>query len=164
MGAAFAQRLQGFEMRVIAYDKYKSNFAPDYVEEVDLEEVFKDADILSFHVPLTKETRYMFNKDWISKMKKPFYLINTARGPVVKTTDLLKGIEEGKILGAALDVLEFEGTSFENLKNEELPVTYKKLIKCDNVLLSPHIAGWSIESNIRLSTVIVEKVKDLGLI
>lgn len=164
MGAAFAQRLQGFEMRVIAYDKYKSNFGNQWIEEVGLDEIYQESDIISFHVPLTEETRYMFNKEWILKIKKPFYLINTARGPVVNTTDLLKGIEEGKVLGAALDVLEFEGTSFEKLKDEDLPESYKQLMKCEKVLLSPHIAGWSIESNIRLSTVIVDKVKALGLL
>jgi len=164
MGAAFAQRLQGFEMRVIAYDKYKSGFANSFVEEVDLEEIFQESDIISFHVPLTDETKYMFDKNWVSKMQKPFYLINTARGPVVNTQDLLDGIEDGKILGAALDVLEFEGVSFEKLKDEELPESYKKLLECDKVLLSPHIAGWTIESNIKLSSVIVNKVKALDLL
>lgn len=164
MGAAFAQRLQGFEMRVIAYDKYKTGFANSFVEEVELDEIFLESDILSFHVPLTEETRYMFNKEWISKMHKPFYLINTARGPLVNTQALLSGIEERKVLGAALDVLEFEGTSFEQLKDDELPESYKQLMQCDKVLLSPHIAGWTMESNIKLSTVIVDKVKALKLI
>jgi D-3-phosphoglycerate dehydrogenase len=164
MGAAFAQRLQGFDMRVMAYDKYKKDFGNKLVEEVDLEEIFKESDILSFHVPLTAETKYMFDKEWIAKMKKPFYLINTARGPVVNTQDLLDGIEEGKILGAALDVLEFEGVSFEKLKEDELPESYKQLMQCDKVLLSPHIAGWTIESNIKLSSIIVDKVKALSLL
>lgn len=163
MGAAFAQRLQGFEMRVIAYDKYKSGFENSFVEEVGLNEIFNKSDIISFHVPLSEETKYMLDEQWISNMKKPFYLINTARGTVVNTQDLLKGIEEGKILGAALDVLEYEGVSFESLNDEELPETYKQLIKNDKVLLSPHIAGWTIESNIKLSTVIVDKIKELGL-
>lgn len=164
MGAAFAQRLQGFEMRVMAYDKYKSGFANSYVEEVDLEEIFKESDIISFHVPLTDETKYMFDKNWISKIQKPFYLINTARGPVVNTQDLLDGLEDGKILGAALDVLEFEGISFEKLKDDELPESYHQLLKSEKVILSPHIAGWTVESNIRLSTVIVDKIRDLELI
>ncbi len=164
MGAAFAQRLQGFEMRVIAYDKYKIDFGSPLVEEVDLEEIFKESDIISFHVPLSEETKYMFDKEWISKMDKAFYLINTARGPVVNTADLLDGIEEGKVLGAALDVLEYEGVSFEKLKEDELPESYKQLMQCDKVLLSPHIAGWTIESNIKLSSVIVDKIKTMGLI
>ena len=164
MGAAFVQRLQGFEMRVIAYDKYKTRFANNWVEEVDLEEIFKESDIISFHVPLTEETRYMFDENWITAMKKPFYLINTARGPVVNTQALLDGIKDGKVLGAALDVLEFEGVSFEELKENELPDSYRKLMECDKVLLSPHIAGWTMESNVKLSTVIVEKIKELGFI
>lgn len=164
MGAAFAQRLQGFEMNIIAYDKYKQGYGNHYVKEVDIESLYKESDIISFHVPLTKETHYMFDQKWIEKMEKSFYLINTARGPVVNTNDLLVGIKEGKVLGAALDVLEFEGTSFEKLKDEELPEPYKKLMQCEKVLLSPHIAGWSIESNIKLSSVIVEKVKALGII
>lgn len=164
MGAAFAQRLQGFEMRVIAYDKYKTDFGNHWVEEVAIEELLRESDIISFHVPLTEETRYMFSEEWIVKMKKPFYLINTARGPVVDTQALLNGIEEGKVLGAALDVLDFEAVSFEKLKDEELPESYKKLMECDKVLLSPHIAGWTIESNIKLSSVIVDKVRAFGII
>ncbi|NPD44479.1 MULTISPECIES: NAD(P)-dependent oxidoreductase [unclassified Lentimicrobium] len=164
MGRAFAQRLLGFEMKVIAYDKYKSNFSDEYAQEVALEEVFKQADVISYHVPLTEETRYMFNDEFISQMNKPFYLINTARGPVVNTADLMKGIEAGQVLGAALDVLEFEGVSFEKLKEEDLPESFQKLISSDQVLLSPHIAGWTMESNIKLSSFIVEKIAALNLL
>jgi len=163
MGKAFAQRLEGFDMNVIAYDKYKRGFSDEFVKEIDLEEVFEQADILSFHVPLTDETRYMFNAEWISNMKRPFYLMNTARGPVVDTAALMQGIEDGQVLGAALDVLEFEGTSFEKLNETELPESFQKLISSDQVLLSPHIAGWSIESNIKLSSVIVDKIAALDL-
>lgn len=164
MGKAFAQRLCGFEMTVIAYDKYKSSFSDEYAQEVALEEVFKQADIISYHVPLTQETRYMFNGEFIAQMTRPFYLINTARGPVVNTADLMKGIEAGQVLGAALDVLEFEGISFEKLKEEDLPESFQKLISSDQVLLSPHIAGWTVESNIKLSTFIVEKIAALNLL
>lgn len=163
MGKAFAQRLKGFEMNVIAYDKYLNSFSDSNATEVDLEAVFNSADIVSFHVPLTDETRYMFDKNWISKMQKPFYLINTARGPVVNTADLLEEIDKGKILGAALDVLEFEGFSFENLNVNEMPSSFKKLLASDKVLLSPHIAGWTIESNIKLSSFIADKVEALRL-
>lgn len=161
MGKAFAQRLLGFEMRVIAYDKYKTGFSDVFVEEVGIEEVFDKADILSFHVPLTEETRYMFDSSWISRMAQPFYLINTARGSVVDTAALLEGIENEKVLGAALDVLEFEGLSFEKIKDKDLPESYQKLLACQKVLLSPHIAGWTLESNIRLSSVIVDKIAAL---
>lgn len=164
MGRAFAQRLQGFEMKVIAFDKYKSNYSDEYAQEVEMEEVFKQADVISYHVPLTEETRYMFNAEFIAQMTRPFYLINTARGPVVSTEDLMSGIEAGQVLGATLDVLEFEGVSFEKLKEEELPESFRKLVSSDQVLLSPHIAGWTVESNIKLSTFIVEKIAALDLL
>ena len=163
MGKAFAQRLSGFQMNVIAYDKYLKNFSDQYVKEVKLDEVYEKADIISFHVPLTTETRFMFNENWTSKMEKPFYLINTARGPVVNTQDLLNAIESNKVLGAALDVLEFEGTSFENLKQSPLPLVFTQLLKSDKVILSPHIAGWTIESHVKLSSVIADKIEDLKL-
>ena len=163
MGKAFAQRLSGFQMNVIAYDKYLKNFSDQNTKEVGLDEVFDTADIISLHVPLTKETRFMFNESWINKMRKPFYIINTARGPVVNTQDLLSAIENKKILGAALDVLEFEGVSFEKLNEAHLPLVYSQLLKSDKVLLSPHIAGWTVESNIKLSSVIADKIEDLKL-
>ena len=163
MGKAFAQRLSGFDMNVIAYDKYLEDYSDKYAKEASLEEVFKTADILSFHVPLTKETTYMFDKTWIGKMQKPFYVINTARGPVVNTEDLLNAIDENKILGAALDVLEFEGTSFEKLNDGDIPLAYARLLKSSKVLLSPHIAGWTVESHIKLSSFIADKIEDLNL-
>jgi D-3-phosphoglycerate dehydrogenase len=163
MGKAFAQRLSGFQMNVIAYDKYLNNYSDQYAQEATLAEVYKTADMISFHVPLTNETRYMFSEEWIQKMDKPFYLINTARGPVVNTKDLLKAIDDKKVLGAALDVLEFEGTSFEKLNQTQLPQIYTQLLQSDKVLLSPHIAGWTVESNIKLSSVIADKIEALGL-
>lgn len=163
MGKAFAQRLSGFQMNVIAYDKYLKDFSDQYAKEVELDEVFKTADIISFHVPLTKETRFMFNGSWISEMRKSFYLINTARGPVVNTQDLLEAIENKKVSGAALDVLEFEGTSFEKLNQSHLPQVYSELLKSDKVILSPHIAGWTVESNIKLSSIIADKIEALKL-
>ncbi|NOR86177.1 MAG: hypothetical protein GQ527_01070 [Bacteroidales bacterium] len=164
MGKAFAQRLSGFSMNVIAYDKYLTNFTDQWATEVELEEVFNTADIISFHIPLNSETKYLFNKEWINRVKNPFYLINTARGPVVNTSDLLEAIKNGNVLGAALDVLEFEGTSFEQLEIAQLPKTYQELLESDKVLLSPHIAGWTIESNIKLSAVIADKIEALQLI
>lgn len=158
MGKAFAKRLQGFGMRVLAYDKYLHGYADQYVEEASLQEVFQQADILSLHVPLTQETRYMFNKGWIQQMRKPFHVINTARGPVLHTADLLQGIAEGHILGAALDVLEFEGTSFEQMGKGAPSDTLQALLDNDKVLLSPHIAGWTIESHQKLSTVLLDKI------
>ena len=163
MGKAFAQRLSGFEMNVIAYDKYLSNYSDKYARETSLEEVYNTADILSFHVPLSQETNYLFKQSWIDKMQKPFYLINTARGPVVHTQDLLNAIDKGQVLGAALDVLEFEGLSFEKINTQELNTTYKRLMESEKVLLSPHIAGWTVESHIKLSSFIADKIEALNL-
>ncbi len=158
MGGAFARRLKGFDANVIAYDKYKTNYSDDYAKENTLEELFDKADILSLHVPLTDETKFMVNNEFINKFKKNIYLINTARGMVVKTKDLVKNLDTGKVLGAALDVLEYEKTSFEELHKNEMPDTFKKLINNEKVILSPHIAGWTIESNIKLSKFLAEKI------
>ena len=159
MGGAFAQRLKGFGAHVIAYDKYKFNYSDEYVTENTLNDIFEETDILSLHTPLTDETQFMINDHFINQFKKNIYLINTARGKVVKTDDLAKNIRSGKVIGAALDVLEYEQTSFENLHSaEKLPETFEYLIKSDRVILTPHIAGWTNESNIKLSEFIADKI------
>lgn len=159
MGGAFAQRLRGFGAHVIAYDKYKFNYSDEYVTEKTLDDIFEETDILSLHIPLTEETQFMIDDQFINQFKKNIYLINTARGKVVKTDDLVKNIRSGKVIGAALDVLEYEQTSFENLHSaEKLPETFEYLIKSDRVLLTPHIAGWTNESNIKLSEFIADKI------
>jgi len=159
MGGAFAQRLRGFGAHVIAYDKYKFNYSDEYVTEKTLNDIFEETDILSLHIPLTDETQFMINDHFINQFKKNIYLINTARGKVVKTDDLIKNIRSGKVIGAALDVLEYEQTSFENLHSaEKLPETFEYLIKSDRVILTPHIAGWTNESNIKLSEFIADKI------
>ncbi len=157
MGSAFAKRLSGFGAKVIAYDKYKFGYADQYVKEAELEELFKYADIVSMHVPLTPETEYMVDEKFIDSFQKPIYLINTARGKVVNTEALVKHLKSGKIKGAALDVLEYENYSFENIENQNIPNAFKYLIEADNVVLSPHIAGWSHESAQKMAEVIVEK-------
>jgi len=161
MGSSFAKKLKGFEARIIAYDKYKSGFGNDYVEEVSLKEIFSHAQILSLHVPLTEETRYMVNEDFISKFSSPFVLINTSRGKVVQTEALVDALENGKILGAALDVLEYESISFEKIEKSRAPDPLRYLLKSDQVILSPHIAGWTYESHVKLSKVLVEKIKQI---
>ena len=161
MGSAFAQRLKGFEARVIAYDKYKTGYSNDLVTESTMDELFENTDILSLHVPLTEETDYLVNDDFLKKFKKNIYLINTSRGRVVKTADLVKNMQEEKVLGAALDVLEYEKLSFENIDKDKLPEDFQYLIAADNVILSPHIAGWTIESNYKLAKVLVDKIKKL---
>ncbi len=163
MGSAFAQRLKGFEAKVIAYDKYKTDFGNDFVSEVQLDAIFKESDVLSLHVPLTKETEFMVDSVFLAKFKKPIYLINTARGKVVKTRDLVDALKKTKVLGAALDVLEYEQSSFEEIHQEKSNSDFKYLIQSNKVVLSPHIAGWTHESNIKLATYLTDKIiKDFG--
>jgi D-3-phosphoglycerate dehydrogenase len=155
MGQSFAKRLSGFDCKVIAYDKYKTNYSDAFAQEVSLEEIFSQSDILSFHTPLTSETKYMFNKDFIQNFKKPFYLLNTSRGKVVNTKDLIEALNQGKILGAGLDVLEFEAFSNEL---QDTPNELQDLFSRTNVVLTPHVAGWSVESNYKLSYYLAEKI------
>ncbi|MBO7276780.1 MAG: 2-hydroxyacid dehydrogenase [Bacteroidales bacterium] len=155
MGRSFAQRLSGFDCRVIAYDKYKTNFSDEYAKEVSLSTLFAESDILSLHTPLTEETRFMINKDFIQQFKKPFYLLNTSRGKVVNTKDLIEALNEGKILGAGLDVLEYEAFSNE-LQNT--PSELQDLFSRNNVVLTPHVAGWTVESNYKLSYFLAKKI------
>ncbi len=158
MGAAFAKRLQGFNVKVLAYDKYKSNFGTEFVKECSLQEIFEQTDILSLHTPLTEETHYLINDAFINSFKKAIYVINTARGKCLNTTDLIKNIESKKVLGACLDVLEYEAVSFEGIDFKEIPQPMQYLMKSDKVILTPHIAGWTKESNIKLAEFLAEKI------
>jgi D-3-phosphoglycerate dehydrogenase len=159
MGSAFAEKLSGFGANVIAYDKYIAGYSDLYIKETQMKEVFAEADILSLHVPLTDETRNLVNREYLSKFRKPLYLINTSRGQCVDTEALMDFIGNGKVLGAALDVLEYEKLSFENLRIDELPETFRRLIQSEKAILSPHIAGWTHESNFKMADVIVKKIK-----
>jgi len=158
MGTAFAQRLQGFEAKVIAYDKYKKDFGNSWTSEVSLETIFSECDILSLHLPLTEETAYMVDEKFIQSFQKDFYLINTARGGVVETEALVAALQSGKVMGACLDVIEYENFSFEEMKMNQLPPAYQYLINADNVLLSPHVAGWTVESKYKLAKVLADKI------
>jgi D-3-phosphoglycerate dehydrogenase / 2-oxoglutarate reductase len=158
MGSAFARRLKGFEAEVIAYDKYKKGFSDEFATECKLEDIFKRADIVGLHVPLTEETNYMVDSAFIGKFVKPFFLINTARGKVVNTADLVIALKNEKIRGAALDVLEYEDISFEKMNADHLPEPLKYLFEADNVVLTPHIAGWTVESKYKLADVLAEKI------
>lgn len=160
-GTEFARRLMGFGANVIAYDKYKTGFGTEHVKEVQMEEVFSEADILSLHIPLTEETFHLIKKEYITRFRKPIYLINTSRGQCVNTDDLMDAIDSGKVQGAALDVLEIEKLSFENLDTSNIPETFKRLFHSDKVILSPHIAGWTHESHYKLAKVILEKIRNL---
>jgi D-3-phosphoglycerate dehydrogenase len=158
MGSAFAQRLIGFGVKVIAYDKYKSHFSDNYVTEVDMETIFRESDVVSLHLPLTDETNYLANTNWFNSFAKNIYLINTARGPILKTDDLIEALKSTKVLGACLDVLEYEKLGFENIEKHQLPDAFHYLSQSKQVILSPHIAGWTHESNFKLSKVIADKI------
>lgn len=161
MGSAFAQRLKGFEAKVIAYDKFKTNYADGNAEEVDLETIFHESDIISLHIPYSTQNHYFVNNDFLNKFRKPIFLVNTARGLILNTTDLAKHLQTGKVLGAALDVLEYEETSFNFLKFDQLPEPFHYLKNADNVVLSPHIAGWSFESKLGHAKALAEKIEEL---
>jgi len=158
MGAAFAQRLTGFGCRILAHDKYKSGFGTAQVEEASLQQVFEQADVLSLHLPLSAETQHYVNDAFIRAFRKDIYIINTARGQCLDTAALVAHLESGKVKGACLDVLEYESTSFETLAASALPAPMQYLIESDKVLLSPHIAGWTHESNYKMSRIIAEKM------
>ncbi len=162
-GSSLAKKLKGFDCRILTFDPYTTvnlNEFPN-VEQVSMEVIFQQTDILSLHVPLTEETTYLIQKNYINKFAKPFYLINTSRGKVVSTSDLVYGMETRKITGAALDVLEFESLSFENLSQEQLPESFSKLLTFENIILSPHIAGWTFESHRKISEVLFDKINSL---
>lgn len=158
MGSAVAQRLQGFGCKVLVYDKYKKGFGNNFIFEATLEQLCNECDIVSLHTPLTDETNYLINSDFINNFKKNLYIINTARGKCLNTADLVSALKSGKVSGACLDVLEYETVSFENLDVTKLPEPMQYLIKSDKVILSPHIAGWTHESNYRISKIIAEKM------
>ena len=158
MGIAFAQRSQGFGVKILAYDKYKTNFGNVFVKESTLQEIFEQADVLSLHTPLTEETRYLINDAFIHNFRKNIYIINTARGKSLHTADLVKNIKTGKVLGACLDVLEYEAVSFEGLENNEMPEAMQYLLKSDKVILTPHIAGWTHESSVKLAEFLAQKI------
>ncbi|QDP85058.1 hydroxyacid dehydrogenase [Chryseobacterium sp. SNU WT5] len=155
MGKAVAKRFSGFGCKVIFHD-ILANIGDEFAQQVSLEKLKKEADILSLHLPITKETHNIIDQKFISEMRKNFYFVNTARGKNVKTKDLVKALKSGKIKGAALDVLEYEKTSFENieLKNDDLDF----LLHSEKVIVTPHIAGWTIQSKEKLAQVIVDKI------
>ena len=161
MGKAFAKKLRGFDVEVICHD-ILPNVGDANAKQVTLEELQQKADLLSLHIPWTPETDKMVNANFIASFSNPFWLINTSRGKNVVTADLVQALESGKILGAGLDVLEYEKLSFETLFNDKnTPEAFDYLLKSSKVLLSPHIAGWTFESHERLAQVIVDKIKIL---
>ncbi len=162
-GSAFAQCISGFGMEVLAYDKYKCGYGSQLVRETDMEEIFHSADILSLHIPLTEETIRLADTEFFSRFKKGIYLVNTSRGGIVDTAGLLAALGSGRVLGAALDVLEYEHLSFERLDFNALPDRFRQLASLPNVVLTPHVAGWTRESRVKLSAVLAEKIRQLPL-
>ncbi|WP_299333450.1 2-hydroxyacid dehydrogenase [uncultured Psychroserpens sp.] len=158
MGKAFAKKLRGFDVDVIFYD-IKANVGDENAKQASLQELKDRTDILSLHTPETPLTINMVNSEFIKGFKKPFWLINTARGKSVVTKDLVSALDKGLILGAGLDVLEYEKSSFENLFTNKMPEAFKYLISADNVILTPHVAGWTKESKEKLAQTIVDKIK-----
>lgn len=159
MGSALAQKLSGFGCKVIAYDKYKSGFGNSIVEEVSLKEIFEKTDVLSIHLPLSDETDHYVNEQFLEAFKKPIYLINTARGNNVCIGDLVNGLKNRTVLGACLDVFEYETKSFETINASELPEDFQYLTNSKNVILSPHVAGWTHESYLKLSSFLADKIE-----
>jgi D-3-phosphoglycerate dehydrogenase len=155
-GSAFAKILQGFDCRVIAYDPFIDKSPWQHVHLCSMDEVFETADIVSLHVPLKDDTHYLVDKNWIENFHKSFWIINTARGKCLKTADLIEAIQAGKILGAGLDVLEFEALSFE--KADTAPPEFQWLTQSDQVVLSPHIAGWTHESNTKMARILASRI------
>jgi D-3-phosphoglycerate dehydrogenase len=157
MGKAFSKKLQGFDCKVICYD-IKENVGDKNATQVSLITFQKEVNVVSLHIPWTPLTNRMVNSDFINQFSKPFWLLNTARGKSVVTSDMILALKNGQLLGAGLDVLEFEKSSFESLFSNKIPASLSELLSMDNVILSPHIAGWTIESKEKLAQVIVDKI------
>lgn len=153
MGKSFARKLSGFGVNVIAYDKYKTGFSDEYAREVSMEEIVKQSDVLSLHIPLTAETLGMVNEEYLFHFKKQIFLINTSRGKAVQTTAVMNAIAQGRVLGAGLDVLEIE--KFPALGEQQW---FDQLRQSGKVILTPHVAGWTFESYRKISEVMAEKL------
>jgi D-3-phosphoglycerate dehydrogenase len=160
-GKALAKKLRGFDCEVLCYDILEK-IGDENAKQVSLEELKAKADVISLHTPQTPLTLKMVDAEFINSVAKPFWLINTARGKSVVTKDLVDGLQSGKVLGAGLDVLEYEKSSFEDMfsKDNQLPEAFQYVMRADNVLLSPHVAGWTFESHIKLAQTIVDKISD----
>jgi D-3-phosphoglycerate dehydrogenase len=160
MGGAFAQRLSGFGCKILVFDKYKHGFTNHLWKEADMGQIFEQTDILSLHIPLTEETKGMVNTTYLNRFKNKIILVNTARGEIIPLADLAEALQKNKVRGAALDVLE-------NEKLDELSVVqkeaFRKLVDSGNVIFSPHIAGWTYESHLKINVALVEKIKLLDL-
>jgi len=163
MGKAFAKKLKGFDVQVLCYD-LKGGVEDENARQVGILELYQKTEVLSLHVPQTKATIGMINAEFIEKFHHPFWILNTARGKCIQTADLIVALQSGKILGAGLDVLEYEKASFEDMfkasdPTDTMPRAFKELLGMDNVILSPHVAGWTVESKEKLAQTVVDKIK-----
>jgi D-3-phosphoglycerate dehydrogenase len=163
-GSAFAKVLRGIDVKILAYDKYNTGFGNEFVTESSPGEIFSRADVLSLHLPLKEETKYLVNEHFFSQFKKRIYLINTSRGLIVRTSDLVNNLRSGKVLGACLDVVEYEETSFEAVSpqagGQEPGVNpdWHYLTSHSRVILTPHIAGWTFESSEKMARILADKI------
>jgi D-3-phosphoglycerate dehydrogenase len=160
MGQSFARRLKGFECKVLAYDKYKTNFSDSYATESSMDELQHDADILSLHIPLTSETRALVDQHYLNRFQKKIMLVNTSRGEIVPFESVVQGFARNKLRGAVLDVLENEKLS--TLTESQL-VAFNSLKVRTDVIFTPHIAGWTFESHIKINVALTKKIKALNL-
>lgn len=158
MGAAFAKRLSGFDCKIMVYDKYKKGFGNNSFIESSLEELQNECDFISLHIPYSSENHYFLSEDMLRKFKKNIYVINTSRGKCLDTSALVNAMKSGRVTGACLDVLEYESVSFENIDSSQFPEPMQYLIQSDKTVLSPHIAGWTHESNYKISKILAEKI------
>jgi len=159
-GAAFAKKLRGFDVEVLVYDKYKTGFGDTFVNEASLETLYQQSDVISFHIPQNEETLFWADDAFFQSVHKSFFLLNLSRGKIVKTASLLRAIHSGKVLGAGLDVLEYEKASFENFFDGSMPEPFRELLDSPRVILTPHVGGWTNESYFKLSNVLADKILD----
>ena len=157
-GSCFAKKLRGFDVKLMAYDKYKKGFGDHFVMECTLNAILKNADVISLHVPQNEETMWMINDQFFQRVQKPIWFLNLSRGKVVETAALMRAIKCGKVLGAGLDVIEYEKSSFEQFYEQDLPEDFRYLLKSDKVILTPHVGGWTQESYFELSNVLADKI------
>ena len=157
-GRVFAKKLRGFDSKVIVYDKYVDNLTDDFVTQVSLEQLYQEADVISFHIPQNEETLYWVNEHFFESISKPIYLLNLSRGKIVDTQALLNAISKGQVKGTGLDVLEFEKASFEHFSDSERLSSFQELIASNKVILTPHVGGWTTESYYKLSDVLADKI------
>jgi D-3-phosphoglycerate dehydrogenase len=157
-GSAFAKKLRGFDIKLMAYDKYKKGFGDHFVMECAMSALYEHADIISFHIPQNKETLFMANESFFNSFQKPIFLLNLSRGKIVETKALVDAMKSGKVVGAGLDVLEFEPSDFTSFFKKEIPSDLEFLLNSKNVLLTPHVGGWTNESYFKLSNILADKI------